>query len=165
MLRITEDTMTAHPGPATAKLLAVVDGWQRWEVSWLPTPVDGRNRAVTAMMLADHILAPGADLQAPAVKGWAAELHLNVDVATRLIQEAAYRELGLAEHGVTAGEMRAIFGEPVEGRDWEAAPRRQATWEDMRPEDFGQPPRRTAAALPVDSQGRIGGDLFDGEIL
>jgi hypothetical protein len=59
----------------------------RWEVSWLPGRYMSRDKAVTAMVLADTIGAGGMHGRHPMwihVEGWAAELGMTApDVLTR----------------------------------------------------------------------------------
>jgi hypothetical protein len=76
-LTITDTTMTSDQTPHTARPASSRNGW---EVSWLPGRTLDRNRAITAMILADT----AADEQVreghqlwPHIQGWAAELGLT----------------------------------------------------------------------------------------
>jgi hypothetical protein len=77
-LTITDTTMTSDQTTHTARH---APGPQRgWEVTWLPGRILDRNRAITAMILADH--AGNGDLDErhrlwPFIETWAAELGLT----------------------------------------------------------------------------------------
>jgi hypothetical protein len=77
-LTILDDGMSSDRTVHTPRLLA--GGGRRWEVSWLSGRSVNRNRAITAMVLAD-VTSPG-DVTAGHrlwihVESWAAELGLT----------------------------------------------------------------------------------------
>jgi hypothetical protein len=93
-LIITDATMTSDQTAHTARQ---APGSQLlWEVSWLPGRALDRNRAITAMTLADH--ASEADLNErhhlwPFIQGWAAELGLTgSDAINRVTQPGGRRQ-------------------------------------------------------------------------
>jgi hypothetical protein len=77
-LTIHDTTMTSDQTTHTARLAS---GSQHlWEVSWLPGRALDRNRAITAMILADHTGEPDLDERHrlwPFIENWAAELGLT----------------------------------------------------------------------------------------
>ena len=87
-LTINDTTMTSDQTPHTARHAPNQNGWQ---VSWLPGRTLDRNRAITAMILADT----AADEQVreghqlwPHIQGWAAELGLTGPHAVAAISQA-----------------------------------------------------------------------------
>jgi hypothetical protein len=79
VISITNETMRSDETPHTARYLGSADGWEEWEVSWLPGRVLSRNQAVTAMTIAETVargLEPGGKLWR-FVDGWASELGLQ----------------------------------------------------------------------------------------
>jgi hypothetical protein len=135
MIRITDDTMTGYQG-ATATRVADIDGNQQWVLSWLDDQTVSRNEAISGLMIAEYVLAAAAadrplDAKAQAhVTGWAEELNLTFATAVRLVMAPPRPVADVAE-------LRRVFGEPVEGRDWHA----------MRPRDFGLNEKYTQTAM------------------
>lgn len=79
MLHIAGNSMRCDDSKHSARLIGVEDGWEKWEVTWLPDRVLGRNEAVTAMTIAERVgrgIEIGDKLW-PHLDGWAAELGLS----------------------------------------------------------------------------------------
>jgi hypothetical protein len=69
-ISINDDSMSLEMGWEGHRVWNAADG--RWEVSGWPAPLD-RNRAITAMVLAERLAAGHGD-DDPFVIGWHAEL-------------------------------------------------------------------------------------------
>jgi hypothetical protein len=92
---------TAMTSDQTAHVARLASGSQHlWEVSWLPGRALDRNRAITAMILADHTGERDLDERHrlwPFIQNWAAELDLTgADAVARASQppSAAARQPG-----------------------------------------------------------------------
>jgi hypothetical protein len=85
---ILDDSMSSDRTTHRARLM--LEEAHLWEVSWLPGHRLDRNRAITAMVLAD--LAGPGDLRTGDhdwifAEGWAGELGLRVDEAVERISQ------------------------------------------------------------------------------
>lgn len=79
MIHIADSSMRCDDSPHYARLIKVENGWERWEVSWLPGRVLGRNQAISAMTIAERVgrgIEIGDKLW-PFLDAWAAELELS----------------------------------------------------------------------------------------
>jgi len=78
-------TMVSDTLPVSARFSpdAAADGDGAWVVSWCPGRLFGRNQAITAMVLAQHVAeGHGRDAYTEA---WAAELHLSAAEVLELL--------------------------------------------------------------------------------
>jgi hypothetical protein len=99
-LTINDTTMT---GDQTAHTAWLAPGSQhRWAVSWLPGRALDRNRAITAMTLADHVGEEDLNERHrlwPFIQSWAAELGLTgSDAINRATQPGSPRQQHDREH-------------------------------------------------------------------
>lgn len=99
-IKIGDDRMTCDLSPHTAEQWQVPADEEPptlWRVSWLPTRYLGRNEAITAMILAEHVAAIddlGPDHKRwPFIDSWSAELGLSADEAVKRIRESPQREM------------------------------------------------------------------------
>lgn len=161
MIRITDDTMTAHPSGATATRVADVDRNEQWVLAWMPDQTVSRNEAISGLMIAEYVLGaiaaerPLTAKEQMHVTAWARELNLTFQTALRLVVVA---------RPVDVAELRRVFGEPVEGRDFfdvdhKVTPlgEQRRDWNTMRPRDFGLAETHIQTALLIQTDA---GTLF-----
>lgn len=91
VMRITDTEMTSDTTAHTAHPVDPGKPYGEWLVSWLPGKPLDRNSAITAIILAEHVAEghnrPGTKYW-PFVRGWAEELHLDVqDAVSRVSQQ------------------------------------------------------------------------------
>lgn len=91
-IEISDTRMVSTSGHTAEHVrIPAADGGGAWVVSWCPTRLFDRNQAVTALTLAEFatsgVTGP-THRKWPFMKGWAAELGMDVDEAVRMILAA-----------------------------------------------------------------------------
>ena len=104
-LTILDDSMSSDRTTHRARLMP--GRAHLWEVSWLPGHRLDRNRAITAMVLAD-LTGPGdlrpGDRQWTFAEGWAGELGLRADDAVERISQPSTWSSAESQADREAGE-------------------------------------------------------------
>jgi hypothetical protein len=87
-IEITDKIMRSGQNRHTATYLGSADGWESWEVTWLPARILSRDQAISAMQIAEdaaHGLEP--DRMWRFVASWAEELGVAGPDAVALVSE------------------------------------------------------------------------------